>query len=178
MYKVLNRSSSQVIYNIPELSIRREFAPGETKNISYEELEKLYYVSGGANLMANYLLVQDAEVLEKLDMKIEPEYNFTEKEVIDLIKNKSLNAFLDALDFAPVGVIDMIKDLSVKLPLTDYEKQKALKEKTGFDVNKAIVMSEEDSPAQPTEKVRRETVKEPTSGRRETPNYKVVSKEQ
>ena len=178
MYKVLNRSSSQVIYNIPELSIRREFAPGETKNISYEELEKLYYVSGGANLMANYLLVQDAEVLEKLDMKIEPEYNFTEKEVIDLIKNKSLNAFLDALDFAPVGVIDMIKDLSVKLPLTDYEKQKALKEKTGFDVNKAIVMSEEDSSAQPTEKVRRETVKESTSGRRETPNYKVVSKEQ
>jgi hypothetical protein len=54
-YNVKNRSSSRVIYRIPELNIRREFMPGETKKISYEELEKLSYRPGGENLIANYL---------------------------------------------------------------------------------------------------------------------------
>ncbi len=43
MYNVKNRSSSTVVYRIPEDNIRREFAPGETKRISFGELEKLTY---------------------------------------------------------------------------------------------------------------------------------------
>ena len=39
MYKVKNRSASMAVYSIPELGIRREFAPGEEKKISYNELE-------------------------------------------------------------------------------------------------------------------------------------------
>ena len=41
--KVKNRSASLAVYSIPEINIRREFAPGETKNITYGELEKLSY---------------------------------------------------------------------------------------------------------------------------------------
>jgi hypothetical protein len=55
MYNVKNRSSSRVVYRIPDLGIRREFMPGEVKKISYEELEKLSYRPGGENLIANYL---------------------------------------------------------------------------------------------------------------------------
>jgi hypothetical protein len=40
---VKNRSASIVVYAIPEDGIRRSFAPGETKKISYQELEKLTY---------------------------------------------------------------------------------------------------------------------------------------
>ena len=50
----------------------------------------------------------------------------------------SLDEFKDALDFAPLGVIDLIQDLSVKLPISDIHKRQALKEKTGFDVDRAI----------------------------------------
>ena len=42
-YNVKNRSSSVVVYRIPESNLRREFAPGETKPIPFEELEKLTY---------------------------------------------------------------------------------------------------------------------------------------
>jgi hypothetical protein len=47
----------------------------------------------------------------------------SEADVKELILNGSLDAWKDALDFAPAGVIDLIKDFSVKLPLTDYNKR-------------------------------------------------------
>ena len=36
MLTVKNRSASRIVYKIPENNIRREFAPGEVKVISYE----------------------------------------------------------------------------------------------------------------------------------------------
>ena len=39
-YNVKNRSAGAVLYTIPEDNVRRRFAPGETKRISYEELLK------------------------------------------------------------------------------------------------------------------------------------------
>ena len=174
-YKVTNRSGSQVCYHIPELNnLRREFAIGETKQIPYDELQRLYYIPGGANLLTNYLLIEK-EAVDKLGMETELEYDFTEKEIVELLTTKSLNAFLDALDFAPEGVKEIIKDLAVKLPLTDFNKIQALKEKTGFDCTKALVVSREET-GDVGEKTRREEPK--TTGRRETslPTYNIVSK--
>ena len=54
--EVKNRSSSILVYNIPDDGIRREFMPGETKRISFGELEKLTFQSGGQSLINNYLL--------------------------------------------------------------------------------------------------------------------------
>ena len=138
IYEVKNRSSSVVVYTIPEDGIRREFAPGEVKRITYAELEKLTYQTGGKVVLNSYLQVSSPEVQDELNIVVEPEYNYSEAEIIDLIQNGSLDQFLDCLDFAPVGVLDLLKDLSTKVPLTDYEKRKALKDKTGFDVDKAI----------------------------------------
>ena len=39
MFNVKNRSTSTVVYRIPEMNIRREWQPGESKRISYEEIE-------------------------------------------------------------------------------------------------------------------------------------------
>ena len=138
MYIVKNRSASRVFYKIPEDNIRREFNPGETKRISFEELEKLSYQSGGRELMANFLQIQSTEATKNLGIHTEPEYNMTEEQIIELIQTGSLDAFLDCLDFAPTGVIDLLKKFSISLPLADYDKRQALKEKTGFDVDIAL----------------------------------------
>ena len=138
MYNVKNRSSSVVVYSIPESNLRRTFAPGETKRIPFSELEKLTYQPGGRELIANFLQIMEEEVTHDLNIHREPEYNMSEAQVRDLILNGSLDAFLDALDFAPIGVIDLIKSLSVSLPITDFKKREALLKKTGFDVDKAI----------------------------------------
>lgn len=185
MYNVKNRSSSVVVYSIPESNLRRTFAPGETKRIPFSELEKLTYQPGGRELIANFLQIMEEEVTQDLNIHREPEYNMSEAQVRDLILNGSLDAFLDALDFAPIGVIDLIKSLSVSLPITDFKKREALLKKTGFDVDKAIandkVSKESDEPSSILEDVspnkRRVVQEEAPQGRRTTGNgYKVINK--
>ena len=135
--KVTNRSASQVGYAIPDLNIKRLYQPGETKNVAQEELEKLAFEPGGLYILSNFLQVsvEDAKLLQ---IQPEREYFLSEEGVKELIRSAPLDEFLDALDFAPKGIIDMIRDYAVTLPMTDTEKAEAFFEKTGFNVLKAI----------------------------------------
>ena len=141
---VKNRGASHVSYRIPEDGIRRSFAPGETKEISYQELEKLTFQPGGMMILTNYLQIIEQEALKTFGIHTEPEYHMSETDVANLIKTGTLDAFLDALDFAPVSVVELIKKLSIDIPLMDMNKRKALKEKTGFDVDAALRHIEEE----------------------------------
>ena len=183
MYNVKNRSSSVVVYRIPESNLRREFAPGETKRIAFGELEKLTYQPGGRELLEEFLQIVEEDVTQDLNVHRELEYDMSEAQVRDLLLRGSVDAFLDALDFAPIGVIDLIKTMSVSLPLTDLNKRKALKEKTGFDVDKALMHIEEERaeekvPASAASTHERRVKKEEPKpeGRRTTPSYKVTKK--
>lgn len=138
-----NRSAGVVCYSVPDLSIRREFQPGETKKVTKEEIERLSYEPGGDVLLRDYLQIISPEIREDLGMETEPEYDLSEKEIIDLIKTGDMDHWEDAMNFAPAGVIDLIKALSVSLPLTDLNKAEMLKKKTGFDVMKAIALENE-----------------------------------
>ena len=82
---VKNRSASVVVYSIPEDGIRRSFAPGETKKISYQELEKLTYQAGGMNILTRFLQVQSDDVIKSFNMRVEPEYYMSEQDVANLI---------------------------------------------------------------------------------------------
>lgn len=184
---VKNRSGSHVVYSIPELGIRRSFAPSETKKITYEELEKLTYQPGGTALLANYLQISDVSTVNSLNMRVEPEYYMNEAQVIDLLQNGSIDAFLDALDFAPEGVIDLIKRYSLSLPLMDIQKREALKKKIGIDVTKALENMQAEKEDDEKESIddsrapkqRRVKQEEAPAGRRTTaPKYNVVSKEE
>lgn len=182
MYNVKNRSSSVVVYRIPETNLRREFQPGETKRIPFGELEKLTYQPGGHTLLEEFLQIVDEAVTTNLNVHREVEYDMSEVQIRDLLTIGSLDAFLDALDFAPMGVIDLIKTMAVSLPLEDYSKRKALLDKTGFDVDKAIAnlqaekAEEKTAPEVATERRVKPAVKA-NAGRRTTPNYKVVAKD-
>ena len=180
--KVKNRGAGHITYKIPEDGIRRSFAPGEVKTISYEELEKLTYQPGGMAILASFLQIQDEEVITTFNIKAEPEYHMSEADVVKLLREGSLDSFLDALDFAPIGVIDLIKKFSVEMPLTDMSKRKALKEKTGFDVDAALKHKEEDKEETQTtilktteRRVKTEEKAEPQGRRTSAPKYNVVS---
>lgn len=173
IYKVKNRSASRVGYSIPEDGIRRTFAPGEVKNITYNELLKLSYQPGGREMMVQFLQILSEAGLDKLNIHAQPEYYMSEQQVVDLLRTGTLDAFLDALDFAPVGVIDLIKKFAVQLPLNDMNKRKALYEKTGFDVTKALIHDEESkAPETEEEKVAAAAKAAAPAGRRTAANYK------
>lgn len=145
IYLVTNRSAGLVGYSLPEMGIKnREFQPGETKKISAEELINLGYKPGGVVLLRDYLQIKDEEVRDSLIGRVEPEYNMSIEDVKKLIQVGSMDEWLDCLDFAPEGVIDIIKTLSVELPLTDTNKMVAFKEKKGFDLARAIKAKQED----------------------------------
>ena len=176
IYNVKNRSTSVVVYTIPDTNLRREFAPGETKRIPFGELEKLTYQAGGRELIANFLQILEPEVTHTLNVHTEPEYNMSEQQVADLILNGSLDAFLDALDFAPIGIIDLIKNLSVSLPITDINQRRALKEKA---IGNDSASKEEDTIVEKEPAVKRRVVREEptTQGRRTSGSgYKVINK--
>ena len=184
MYNVKNRSAGVAVYKIPEMGIRRSFQPGETKQISEEELEKLTYRPGGMAILANFLQIQSAEGLQKVGINPQPEYHMSEQDIAKLMTTGSLDEFLDCLDFAPPGVIDLVKKLSVSLPLGDVSKRRALKEKTGFDCDAALkhVMEEQEDNGENTilktgeRRVKKDEV--PAAPERRTaPKYNVVSTE-
>ena len=178
---VKNRGASHVSYRIPEDGIRRSFAPGETKEISYQELEKLTFQPGGMMILTNYLQIIEQEALNTFGIYTEPEYHMSETDVANLIKTGTLDAFLDALDFAPVSVVELIKKLSIDIPLMDMNKRKALKEKTGFDVDAALRHIEEEKEDDQktilkTTERRVKTDAAPAGRRTAPPQYNIIKK--
>jgi len=139
MVKVTNRSRGTVGYTIPDMgNLQRFFAHGETKVVPMEEIRKLDWTPGGAVLLRDYLKIEDAEAVEEILHDVEPEYNYTEADIKEILLNGSMDQLMDTLDFAPEGVIDLVKDLAIRLEIPDVRKRNAISERTKCDISKAI----------------------------------------
>lgn len=186
LIKVTNKGRGITGYVIPDLgNLYREFMPGETKEITMDELRKLSYIPGGKAMLKNYLLIQNEEAVAELLNEVQPEYYYTAEDVKDLLLNGSLDALKDCLDYAPAGTLDLVKKLAVELELNDVKKRDAIREMLGFNVTKAIEIEketnaeEEKQPAKPARRVAATATT--TTGRRTasptvTTDYKVVQK--
>lgn len=181
MCKVKNRSSAKVAYTVQYNGnkIHQSYNPGEVKNVPYEELRQLSYQHGGPDLIYNYLQIgNNAEILNSFNLRPEPEYFLNENQIKNLLLNGSLDEFLDCLDFAPMGVIDLIKKYAVDLPLNDYNKRRAIQEVLGFDVDAAIKndkLSKEDTKTNETP-TRRVTEKKEVEETPAAPQRRVIKK--
>lgn len=180
---VTNRDNGTVGYTIPDLNnLHRNYQAKEKKSITMEELRKLSYIPGGLYLLRNCLVLDNKEAIQELLGDVEPEYFYTEAEIKQLLKTGSLAQLEDCLDFAPKGVIDLVKSIAVETELNDINKRQVILNKTGFNVTKAIEINRETTEVEvQEEKVRRaapvtviSTEKE--SGRRTAPpKYKVTT---
>lgn len=184
LVKVQNRDNGSVGYTIPDLgNLHRTYMPGETKLITMDELRKLSYIPGGPEILKNYLVILDEEARVEVLSEVEPEYYLTKDGVKDLLLNGSIDALLDCLDFAPAGVIDLVKTVAVEIELNDVKKRDAILDKLGFNVTKAIEINKEtigeEAAAKPIRRIGQAEPKAETaqSGRRvAAPTYKVVNK--
>ena len=186
MVIVTNRNNGYTGYQIPDTGVSRNFAPGESKRISKEELMQLSYIEGGEYLLKNYLIVNNDKTLEELNISVQPEYYYTEEEIKELLTTGSLDQLEDTLNFAPDGVIEIIKDMAVKTELPDTRKRKMISEKTGFNIDNAIrvneVMAEDQIKDEHSEPIERKAspinVESDTPQRKAAPikKYKEVTK--
>lgn len=138
--KVLNRDNGAVCYSIPEMNgLTRIFQAGEVKEVTFEELQKLSYIPGGSDLLKDSLVIMNNDIaISELIGHVEPQYSYTKQDILHLLKQGSLDELLDCLDFAPQGVKELVKTLSVEMPLNDVAKREAILDKLGFNVDNAI----------------------------------------
>ena len=131
--KVTNRSGSSLSYTLPDMNnFRRRYAAGESKEVPFEEIQKLTYLPGGDYMLQHYLVIDNIEARDEILGSVELEYDYTEKEVKNLLENGSLDQLLDCLDFAPLGVIDLVKKIATETKLFDTRKREAIYKKTGY----------------------------------------------
>lgn len=181
LISVRNRNNGITGY-VLDNNFNRDFNVGETKKVPFSELRELQYAPGGQYILNNYLVVENKEALDLLNMEVEPEYFYDEEKVRNMLFNGSIDEFADFLDFAPVGAIEIAKDIAVKEEIPDVRKRDMLSKKTGLNINNAIMINkimDEEPAEEEAPKQRRVAVKEekPETGRRAAaPNYKVVSK--
>lgn len=138
---VTNRNNGVTTYVLGDDS-SRTFALNETKKIDIEELKALSAVPGGEYLLRNYLIVNDKSALDFLNIDPEPEYFYTETEIKELLMNGSMDQLEDCLNFAPNGVIELVKSIAVDMKLPDVRKRELIGRKTGFNVGNAIRVNE------------------------------------
>lgn len=182
MVEVTNRDLGSVGYTLNDGTYRK-FEHNETKkNIPLQELQELSYLPGGEYILKNCLVINDKAALDVLNLEVEPEYFYKEEDIKEILLNGSLDQLEDTLNFAPTGVIEIIKNLAVELEIPDVRKRDMISEKTGFSISNAILVNhvmEED-----TEKEVKETPKRKVSldnkdanspKRKTTPKYNVVS---
>lgn len=184
---VTNRENGSVGYTLPDRNLHRLFSPKETKKIPMEELQQLSYIPGGEYLLRNCLIVKDKSALEALNLEVEPEYFYTEETIEKLLMTGTLDELEDTLNFAPQGVIDILKKIAVEKEVPDTRKRQLISEKTGFSVDNAInvnhVMSAEDEvkdaeAGKPIRKASPVDVQDAAPARKaSTSKYKVVSED-
>ena len=185
--RVENRANAIVCYRVPESKVIRRFVPREVKEIEMGELRQAIQIPGTRRLIESDLIIHSGEAVNELLPNAEPEYFYNKEDVNFLLEKGTLDQLKDALDFAPDGVIDLIKEQAVKTELNDMRKREAILEATHFNVTKAIEIrhqSQEDKPVVEA-KVRRsapigeieETVSEAPVRRASAPKYKVITKD-
>lgn len=142
--KITNRDSGSAGYSIPEMNnLHRQFAAGETKEVTMEELRALSYLPGGMQILENCFIIEDEEAVSEIYGEVEPEYSYNAEDVKNLLLNGTEDQLMDCLDFAPEGVISLVKSIAVELKLNSVSKRNIIKEKTGFNVDRAIEANEE-----------------------------------
>lgn len=136
--RVENRADAIVAYRVPETKIVRRFVAGESKQIEMGELRQAIQIPGTKRLIESNLIIHSKEAVDELLPDAEPEYFYDKKDVDFLLEMGTLDQLKDALDFAPTGVIELIKERAVEIELNDMRKREAILAITNFNVTGAI----------------------------------------
>lgn len=127
-------------YIVDLTGVRRILPPHASFKVKASELRELFYQRGGQELLHNYIRVGNKALAQEFGVDVDntPEYNWGRKDVIDALNNPDIDVLLDALDFAPDGIKQLIADVAVETEVSDVNKRKAISDKLGIDVDAMI----------------------------------------
>jgi hypothetical protein len=150
LISVRNRNIGSTGYSLDN-GFRRNFAPNEVKKIPFDELRQLSFVPGGEDIIRDCLVIENQEALDALNLGVEPEYFYSPEDVKKILFEGSLDQLEDTLNFAPDGIIEMIKKIAVESEIPDTRKREMITKKTGFSIDNAIMVNKVMAEGQPEE---------------------------
>lgn len=119
---------------------RYVFGAQQTKTITAGELRSMAYVPGVLTMLLDgKLRIQNRELCEEFNVPTDvPEYDLTIAEIDDILLNKEADYLLDALDWAPEGILELIKRRAIELKLPDVAKRKYISDRLECNVDEMI----------------------------------------
>lgn len=179
---VQNLTNNDVVYIDDNGGVARRmvFHAQQTILVEKEVIERMQYDTGGAVLLKDFLSVKDEDMRADIGIPEDQiEYNWTKEDVKNLLTSGEEDALRDALDFAPQGIIDMIIDMAVAMPLNDRNKVEIIAEATGRNIEMMInnkLQYEKASDKAPEKNTQRRSTPKAQPGRR-VPSQKELDKE-
>lgn len=144
-YKVSSKYQGYLSVKEANTGIIRAFPYfGFEMRLSLTDLQNIAYAPGGRYILENRLLFEDPEIIELLQIHLEPEDRFTKENIQDLLKNGTDEQLQDALEFGSLGTKELIKDAAVEMKLPNTHKRKIISDSVGVDINKVIDFSEDE----------------------------------
>jgi hypothetical protein len=159
---VRNLVNHKVVYLIPETHRKVVFEAFQERKVPAGELRMINYTTGGSNLIHNFLCVKNDELREEFNIDPEMvEYDWTLDDIKKALTTEDLDVLLDALEYGPEGIRQMLIDYAIEWRIPDTNRRKAITDITGVQVNRIIELMEQ------AEVYRGEEVAtEPVGGRR------------
>ena len=139
-----NMVDHTVSYSVPEMNVSRHFDVFETKKVPAKEIRALNYKRGGHVLLQHYLCVKNDELKKEIDVPVDlPEYDYTVEDVDRILLKDDEDVLRDTLDFAPDGIVELVKSRAFKLKIPDTNKRRIIFEMTGTDIDTQITLQEQ-----------------------------------
>lgn len=137
-YLSLKESESGIVRTFPN--------KGFKMSLSKDSILQISYTPGGRKTLKERILFKDKEIIDLLDLGLELEDTFSEKDLKELLLTGTVAQLEDALEFGNKGTIELIKDLAIELKISDNNKRDAISKKTGTNINNIInLFSEEEN---------------------------------
>ena len=155
--KVISLVPYRVGLIIPDRHFVRNFTEeGQIVLVDEEILKEGMYERGVRNLFEKGILkiVENDDLKVELDLATETEKNgkkviednflvLNKTQMITLLKIKPYSEFVETVEKMSASQIDLLVNLAVENKITDYDKCKFIKEKTGKDILSIIRLNEE-----------------------------------
>lgn len=135
---VINRTVGAIGYHIDSIRQDRYWPePGFKIMLPISECVELRSEAGGRELLEEYLMIDDTEAAKyvlQVD-ELDPEYSYGLEEIDFLLHKGSNDQLADALDFAPIGVLSLIRQMSINNLPNTTQKVDMINNKFGIDLN-------------------------------------------
>ena len=163
-------------YIVDLTGVRRILPPHASFKVKASELRELFYQRGGQELLHDYIRVGNKALAQEFGVDVDntPEYNWGRKDVIDALNNPNIDVLLDALDFAPDGIKQLIADVAVETEVADVNKRKVISDKLGIDVDAMI--TNKNLAAQEAEEKEEKPARRRTAAKKTTTSTRRVKK--